>query len=322
MSSGSTPSKILSPAGVKGFTQDAFDQYLADNNGCLPPGALYEIYDGPNAGTWQAPILDGDDPKCFATKDMIPVAATPPPAPDGTTIIVNGDGELEVQFPTSATNTDLDQQSGNAEPTTRSDGSALVIGDQWQDPATGLNYWNGTAWVSVSGFMTATAADAPGPDALGNPIAVADNLIELADGSVINLDALGGGASGGAANTDLSGSAIVTGHTVDLSNMAAGDAITVKAWRNVTTTAMAATIASTGTPTASSTASTYSGAPIYQEFTFFKHDPDTRMSFSGWTTTTTGIPGFQQGSIDGSYDSIAFTNADRIQVINHEGMIA
>jgi hypothetical protein len=49
----------------------------------------------------------------------------------------------------------------NTKPTTRVDGTALVVGDLWYNPSNGVSgFWNGTAWLS-SNLFKATAASVP-----------------------------------------------------------------------------------------------------------------------------------------------------------------
>ncbi len=101
MSRSSTPSKILYPAGAAPFTQAAFDKYLSDNDGCLPPGALYQILDGPNAGIWVAPTIEGADPVCLASKDQVAALSDALdglviPTADGETIEAAADGTWSV----------------------------------------------------------------------------------------------------------------------------------------------------------------------------------------------------------------------------------
>lgn len=127
---------------------------------------------------------------------------------------------------TAPAGTDLDQQAGTAEPTTRGDGSsALVVGDQWydEDDET-LNVWTGSAWAPFSGVTVAAAA---GTDALGNPIAIGDNTATFADGSVLNLDALGGGG-GGTTATDFSTMYDAAEGSFDLDWMAVGQVIALE----------------------------------------------------------------------------------------------
>lgn len=169
---------------------------------------------------------------------------------------------------------DVDEQAATTAPTTRSDGSALVTGDEWKDTSGAAPYvtntWDGSAWVPP--------AAAP---------------------------------SGGGGYSDES--ALLTGNTVDLSGMAVGDSITVKAWRNINTSSLSATIASTGTIGGNAI------APVARlhsgEWTFFKHS-STRMSMHGVShSSLANAPVLHQSQIDGTFDSITFGNAAAVKVV-------
>lgn len=94
MSTKSLPTNELAPAGSMCFTHDAFERYLFDKKGCLPPGAHFAILDGPKKGHYIAPCYEGGDTTQLVT--MEDLAALAIPTIDGLTIKKNANGDWYV----------------------------------------------------------------------------------------------------------------------------------------------------------------------------------------------------------------------------------
>lgn len=269
MSRSSTPSKILYPAAAAPFTQAAFDKYLSDNDGCLPPGALYEILDGPNAGIWVAPTIEGADPVCLATKDQVAALSDALdglviPTADGDTIEADADGTWSVPALTGG---------GEGQYLTVDANGDLV----WSDlPAAGA--------LSVATDNTLTgdgsAADPLGlpllsdlgaaPTVLGPPVWVDDsvtpNCLILWDcnadggaGAYVTFTQEGAGSGGGGTPAAWDeGTA-----TLDLNALADGQMVKLSAGRNTNAAALGLSIVGVGSSSGSGSVATIDFACIH-----------------------------------------------------------
>lgn len=86
----------LAPMGVVCWTQAEKDLFV-DQYGCVPPGMVYEISDGGNAGIWVASKNEGEPDRCLATKDLI----IPQGGAEGQYLTINADDDFVwVDFPT------------------------------------------------------------------------------------------------------------------------------------------------------------------------------------------------------------------------------